>query len=374
MEVIACLIIILLVLYIQNYIFIRYSLQDLEYNCQFSVEEANEGDEIMLIETLFNNKRLPLPWLKVEIFTSKWLEFANSNSVVANETRFVTSGFFLWGFQRTTRHWKVKCLKRGYYTIDNVAFVSGDVFGKYTSSCVKVNSKLIVYPSVLSQENTENLQNLILGDTVVRRWINDDPFLTSGIREYYPGDALNKIDWKATSKMGEIFVKKNDYTSKSDINVLLNMQTTEFENTYVAFSEMAEHGIRLAATIVKNSYEAGNPVRFCTNGKVADVEEEYIFTRINSGRGHILDIFEIMAKLELKTSIYFEELVKEVAHTLVNSDVVIITAYLNEQINKMLYSLHSNNNNIRILATNLDIDYSNLPKDVEIYFSLGDDK
>lgn len=374
MEIISFVIILVFILSIQKYIFLKFSLQDLEYSCRFSVTEANEGDEILLIETLSNNKLLPLPWLKVEIFTSKWLSFAETNSVVAQDTRFVTSGFFLWGFQKTTRSWKVKCLKRGHYIIDSVSFVSGDIFGASTSVSIKINESLSVYPRTLDLQNIFTSRHHLTGDNLVRKWIIDDPFLISGIREYCPGDSINRIHWKVSSKLGSIYVKKNEYTSKQDVIIILNIQSTDFDYNEVLYKERVEHGISLAATFLWNSYGSGLAVRFITNGMVKGIKDRYIITDSDSKKEHFIKIYDLLSRLELEASVYFEELLKEITHIADNSDVLIITSYLSEDIIKIVKYLCFNDNSVKILATSEKMGCFRIPEDMQLYFYLGDEK
>ena len=71
----------------------KFSLSHLEYHCALDREEATEGDVVELVETIKNRKWLPEPWLKSEITTSKWLDFAGAQSIVTDKTRFVPSFF-----------------------------------------------------------------------------------------------------------------------------------------------------------------------------------------------------------------------------------------------------------------------------------------
>ena len=95
MEFLAIVLILLAVIAAEKYVYQKYAFSRLEYHCRFSAAEVFEGDEITLIEEVSNNKLLPLPWLKAELTTSKWLDFAGSQSLVTEETRFVPSFFLL---------------------------------------------------------------------------------------------------------------------------------------------------------------------------------------------------------------------------------------------------------------------------------------
>ena len=100
MDIIALLLILAFMLWLQMYLLCKFVLDRLEYRFEFSVPEAHEGDTITLVETVYNGKLLPVPWLRVDIHTSRWLEFAGTCSVIAQDNRHVTSSFVLKSYQK----------------------------------------------------------------------------------------------------------------------------------------------------------------------------------------------------------------------------------------------------------------------------------
>ena len=85
MEILALALIAFAVISVQAFLFRRFAFKKLEYKCEFSVNEAHEGDDIYLVETAYNGKLLPVPWLKVELNSSRWLDFAGTRSILAQE-------------------------------------------------------------------------------------------------------------------------------------------------------------------------------------------------------------------------------------------------------------------------------------------------
>ena len=86
MDVIALLLILGFVLWLQMRILCRFVFYRIEYRCEFSVPEAHEGDTITLVETVYNGKLLPIPWLRVDIHTSGgW--FAGTCSLIPGKQR-----------------------------------------------------------------------------------------------------------------------------------------------------------------------------------------------------------------------------------------------------------------------------------------------
>lgn len=358
---------------VQFYIFYKKAFSKLDYKCEFSKTEACEGDELYLVETVHNKKFLPVPWLKVDINSSKWLDFANTRSVVAQENRYVTSSFLLKSYQKTIRRWKVKCLKRGVYTTRNVTLLSGDPLGVGTNSkAVPVNATLTVYPAIIDFEKMFMPANYLQGDFIVKRWVVDDPFMVAGTREYTPRDSMNRIHWSATARAGKLMVKKNDFTSQPGLTVILNIQSIDNEYQETVDKDLIELGIKVAATMFDKALKNGIPVRFATNGGISSDPDNMIFTNESGGREHIRELMNILAQLRLKRNRDFEEFLDKAADQIENTDVIIITAYMTAGLYRPVYKLKSRKNNVKIVALR-KLESHNIMRDIEIYYPAGVD-
>lgn len=350
MDVIALALIFLFCLWLQMVVFCKYSFHKLHYKCEFSVREAHEGDDIYLVETVYNSKLLPVPWLKVDIHTSRWLGFAQTCSVVAQDSRRVTSSFVLKSYQRTTRSWKLKCLKRGVFTTENVTLVSGDLLSYSTvSEPLAVNARLTVYPEIVDLEEMFTPVNLTQSDNTVNRWIVDDPFMVAGARDYTPGDPLNRIHWPASARCGRLMVRKNEFTSQQSLTVLLNMQSQLYEYADTINKRLAEIGIKVAATLFDRALREGATVRFGTNGCVLADARQTIFTGEAGDKEHITELFKILAGLMMKNVKDFENLLDEVIPVLENTEVVIVTAYMSRRISEQVELLEAAGNTVSII-------------------------
>ena len=78
MEFVAIIFMVVVLSAAQLALFARNSFRHFEYTCFFTKDEVMEGDEVGLVEIVSNRKWLPLPWLKSELSTSRWLEYAGS--------------------------------------------------------------------------------------------------------------------------------------------------------------------------------------------------------------------------------------------------------------------------------------------------------
>ena len=124
MELIAVILLVLLVLFGEVGLYRRRGLEGLSYRCHFSETECTEGESLQFVETVTNDKTLPVPWLKAELTTSRWLDFPEANSAVTGENRFVSSFFSVRSRSRVSRVWEITCEKRGVYEMEHIVLVT----------------------------------------------------------------------------------------------------------------------------------------------------------------------------------------------------------------------------------------------------------
>ena len=79
MEILAILIIAGIVIIAEQQIFLRLVLKNVTYTVRFSQNEAMEGDTFEIVEEIINDKGLPVPWVKPEIWSrsAKFFGFAS---------------------------------------------------------------------------------------------------------------------------------------------------------------------------------------------------------------------------------------------------------------------------------------------------------
>lgn len=319
-------VIVLLFLVAEQRIYHKWWNKNLTYDCRFSTDEAFEGDEIELIETVSNNKWLPIPWAKAEINTSRWLDYAGSQSAVTDQSRFVPSFFVLKSHHRVVRRWRVRCLRRGVFGVGKITIVATDLLGRETLSMpVEINASLTVLPRLRELETVALTPSGISGDVVVRRRLLSDPFYVSGVREYTPHDAANRIHWPATARQGRIMVRNNDCTSEQAVTVILNMQTRREEARILHDEEDIEQEIRAAAACLAQAVEQGFPVRLLANGGLPG--KFPIATRQGGGEEFLFAELRVLARMENNKSENLISYLGGLGREALSTDVVLVTAY-----------------------------------------------
>lgn len=379
MEFLGLLVVIGLIMYIQSRVYTKNAFRELTYECRFSCKEACEGDDILLIETLSNKKWLPIPWLKAELNTTKWLEFADSQSVVTDKTRFVPSFFMIGGYKKIERAWKVKCLKRGRFEVSAV-LVSTDLFGRaLLSGTVQSRAEIVILPKPYDFELPSLCAKQMMGETIVKRHLIPDPFMISGVREYTERDGVNKIHWSATAKVGHIMVYNNDYTSQQSLCVILNMQSRAFENVDVIDKEPIEDCIRICARLFDNALVDGNTVCFLANTVTENEDtkkmrtfEKHIETHSFWGQEHVHDLLLLLADLTLTSTRDFDSFLEDIYDNVTASDIFIVTNFLDNGMFAFAQNKGLMGVNVTFFMTG-KIPEKPLPYGVSVCFLGGDD-
>ena len=207
------------------------SLKDLDYSMTGSTTHAFVGDEIEVALEFQNRKPLPVPWLRVHELVPLGLE------VVGKEDEFLDymggtpmdEVVSLGRYERLRRRHTVRALKRGHYNFGPSKISSGDLFGLYTSEKLVDRHawSLVVYPETQPMPELDLPNARPIGDVRTRNKLWYDPTRPAGIREYRPGDAVRTIDWKATARRGEIFVRVFDPSVSQYVIILVEGTTTE---------------------------------------------------------------------------------------------------------------------------------------------------
>ena len=349
MEVMALALICGLAIWLQNYIYRKNAFRGLKYRCYLSQDQVFEGEEIELIEEIENRKWLPLPWFKSEITASRWLEFAGAQSQVTDRQRFVPSFFMLKSYQKVSRRWKVKCLRRGEYAVEQIVLVTTDLLGNLTlSQGAEAGAKVLVLPRPLEEDEIRVTPRSYTGDIIVRRSLIEDPFSIAGVREYSQFEPMNRIHWAATAREQKLMVYNNDSTSRQNVTIILNMQSREFEQFKTIDEEVMENAIRVCAGLFQSTLVSGMPLRFITNAATDD-SRTTIATNEFWGPEHVESLWQLLARLRLKSTEDFPIFLSDNYHSITSTDIVIVTAYLSERILEFVYRKQAEGVRLRVI-------------------------
>ncbi len=196
----------------------------------------------------------------------------------------------------------------------------------------------------------------------------DDPFIVKGIREYIPGDAINRLNWKASAKTNKLMVNENDFTTKVGITVLMNVQSDLDEFKGVMNKDVIELAIKVSATALNRGFNQGITISFGSNACTVDDLENMILTESGSGQEHMKHMLFKLAQLKLINIRDFDIYLSQLENKISNTQVYIVTSFITEDIIAEATRISMLDNTVKILVLNTKYQDAPESKDVEIFY------
>jgi uncharacterized protein (DUF58 family) len=151
-----------------------------------------------------------------------WLEVRDHSTLPAHAaSRVVPSllpnGVYSWTVQ-------TRCVVRGEFTLGPLSLSSGDPFGLFMfRKHLPATSKILVYPMVVPILDFAPPSGQISGGEARRQRV---PFVTTnaaGVRQYSPGDSLNRVHWRTSARQDRLMVKEFELDPQADSWVVLDL-------------------------------------------------------------------------------------------------------------------------------------------------------
>ncbi|MDA1258341.1 MAG: DUF58 domain-containing protein [Chloroflexi bacterium] len=312
----------------------RLSLEDVQYERDLPEHPMFVGDEFEIELRITNAKPLPIPWLRIADTIPIGLEvkdaqMARSNSRAALELRESIS--LAW-YERVRLRYTVKALRRGYHQIGPALFDSGDLFGMFPRSETMAPPRdgILVYPLTVDLTDLEMPSGRPIGDNLASTALWDDPNRPRGLREYVPGDPIKTIDWKATARRREVFVRTFDPSVTQYAVVVMDVATTDY--LFTGYSpRMLERAIVGAASIATRVAELGHRVGLVTNGVALRPNTQMVIPP-SARPGQLGSIMEALAMIRPVAPERIERLLEREASWAVpfGATVVIVSAVMSK--------------------------------------------
>ena len=329
---------------------IRYALKHLTCTRAFSRPTFFTGEEGELIEVVRNDKPLIIPWLRIESRISPYIRLGRQDNLHVSGEMYYCSLFTIMPRQQIRRRHRVRFLHRGYYDLGSVSLTAGDNLGLLRSyRTQELSVPVLVYPQLLDASQLPVPMSRTLGELVRRRQLLEDPFLVRGIRPYHPGDPVRDIHWPATARTGEVHIRVHDYTAKTRLLVVLNMQSEELQwRDHLAEQDIAvaEYGISLAATLCVESLRAGLAAGFATNMPMEGSKESTIMLPAD-GISREEDILSNLARLSIVRTQHFPTLLDSLT-AYSGLDILVLSRYDSDNIQASISQLRRSGNQVEL--------------------------
>ena len=199
--------------------------------------------------------------------------------------------------------------------------------------------KLEVLPYFAEISNFYQPVGLLAGGQALRKKTQEITPHAAGVREYAPGDSLNRIHWKSTARRDRLMVKEFEQDPQADVWIFLDGLVTVHVGSMETDSELRDPfwlwTAHRTVTIPPHTFEyavssaASISVHYIRQGRsVGLVSAGQAFTVVPASRGErqLSKILETLAFLECKGQLPLEAIVhSQTAQLTRGSTVVLIT-------------------------------------------------
>ncbi len=387
---------------VQYYIYKKSALDNITYTVTPEVSEVFEDETVYIYEEITNDKLLPLPFVKVDTELPVGLAFCitemdkKTGEPVETYPRVIHSLFVLRSHEVIRRRWKIKCNTRGTYVLGTGTLLVNDLLGTGVQSkfieppdADDHTHKLVVLPRAISlaKEFTSSPYNS--GDVLVNRSLISDPLYLAGVREYQPGDTINRINWKKTASQGQLMVNVEEYTKRYAFNIVMNMQSRDMEKNIPgppSIPVAVELCINVVASILDSVAADLIPVRIISNTPPEQFGVEYSATTPEDdqagsnifvspayqGRNDIITALRMLAQMELSISLPVEKMLDYMVRNPYaipsGGNIIFVSTFLNERMIQFCYTMRRLGVTVIFYITTTSQNAQMIPDDIEVHF------
>ncbi len=308
----------------------RFSLGGLRLTRDTKTDRAQVGQPLLERVRIENRSRL----------AKLWVEIIDHSDLPGHRVSRVVH----LGPNDATR-WRVEtiCARRGRFRIGPMSLRSGDPFGLFPMEKVVPDThELLVYPATVDLSAFALPVGELPGGTAIQR---RTPFVTpnaAGVRDYFPGDAFNRISWSSTARAGKLMVKEFELDPTADIWIAVDLNAgvqagasgmaslPQFTGGEVPLSfwldSTEEYAVTIAASLARHFLNQNRNVGLMGSS------DQIISIPTDRGGRQMLKILEQLAVARADGSIPFGELLlAEGTQFTRNSTVIVITSSTDEE-------------------------------------------
>jgi uncharacterized protein (DUF58 family) len=150
-----------------------------------------------------------------------WLEVHDESSLPGSRGSYVLP--LIWGRQRWPYRARTPLLQRGVFPLGPTVLASRDPFGLFpVSRTLAPDASLLVYPMTVEVGSFPSPPGLLPGGEALRRRTHQVTPNAAGVREYVPGDPLNRIHWLSTARRRRLMSKEFELDPLADVWIFLD--------------------------------------------------------------------------------------------------------------------------------------------------------
>jgi uncharacterized protein (DUF58 family) len=330
----------------------HYCLAGVSYGRRFGSTHLFHGDETDLCIEIVNAKPLPLAWLRaIDDFPAD-VELMKGELYhsPAPRRRLLVNVLSLRWYERVTRRYRLRGVRRGAWQFGPVWIASGDIFGfSVERKALEGTHTVVVYPKIVSLTTLGLPKWHPFGDSRTPRRAVTDPLRLMGAREYLPGDSFRHIHWKATAHRRILQTKVFEPSASQPLAIFLNIRTSE-SITEGLDRVLQDFAITAVASIARWAWEERHPVGLFANSTV-ERGGERIRIQPSSHPDQFQQILEALARVEPFGPWTLAKVLQVEATTLrYGTTLIVVTPIINERLRRTLMELHRREYGVALVA------------------------
>lgn len=202
-----------LIFYVGNWVWAKLSVYRLDLDRTARTLRAQLGQ---IFEERFDVRNIiRLPRL--------WLEIRDESTIPGSLASQVFTQ--IGGKEGRTYIARTRLIRRGVFPLGPTVLASGDLFGMFPMQIsFPPQSTLLVYPMLVDIRGFPGPTGLMPGGDALRRRTPQITPNAAGVREYAPGDSLNRIHWKSTARRDQLMVKEFELDPQSEVWIFLDAE------------------------------------------------------------------------------------------------------------------------------------------------------
>lgn len=161
-----------------------------------------------------------------------WIEVRDQSPLPGSHGSHVLT--LIGGRESRTYLARTRLTDRGVYQLGPTELVSGDVFGLFPArQLFPSQNSLLVYPMMVEVHSFPNPPGLLPGGEALRRRTAQITSNAAGVREYSPGDPLNRIHWISTARRDRLMVKEFELDPLAEVWIFVDAdRSVQVERPY----------------------------------------------------------------------------------------------------------------------------------------------
>jgi uncharacterized protein (DUF58 family) len=311
-------------------IWARLSLYWIKIGRRGNGDRASVGEYYEEVMTLANQSFLP----------KLWLEVRDMSELPGHRLNFVQS---LRPFGKIRWRAKTQCTLRGRYRLGPVSLTAGDPFGLFRfRRDFPIHQYVTIYPPTFEITRFEAMAGMLPGGNIANRPTPHTTPNISGLRDYRPGDSLNRIHWASTARQRRLMVKEFDFDPTIDVQIFLDLNVASHwvlarnprdgaltslpaRSGHRSNDSTEEYSITATATLARHFLKIGRNVGLIAWG------QHHELIAPDRGDRQMVKLLEALAVLRAQGQTDFGQLIASEIARLGNNDTVILITSSTEE-------------------------------------------